>query len=437
MGHLPAEEMPPFSQIPPSDRNQLPHPSSPIGLAETMPSGKSQIELTNIPVGPDGTKARKIYRTDKTGSDGTIGLVGTLSNNTDRTFDDLMSDGQVDRSLTPPSPGTGTAPAVGGVVTTPVAPTATSGPGLDAGTYRYKITFVDAKGKESNASEQVTATVSTGNVTDKKNALRLDNIPLGPAGTHSRKIYRSSAGKSGDLTIGTDFALVYTVPDNTTTTYTDGQKDQLHPVTTTTVAYPHWTPLTDPMPSLSITSVVFDPTDPSHKTLYAGTGVVSSSFQGGNAIGVLKTTDSGYTWTIKGGTDTELKGLKITSVVATQYKDTSAPGGAIKPVLLVSTVQDGDRGGLYRSVDGGDTWTRISGLASSSLPEGNLTDLKDAPDPNNAGNHLLFAAHAGANDTHADAGIYKSSDGGATWMDITSRRQEFAGDGTQTAFNYT
>src|SRR5262249_30607450 len=156
-------------------------------------------------------------------------------------------------------------------------------------------------------------------------------IPFGPPGTQSRKIYRSSVGKKG----GTDLALIGILSDNTTARYTDGRSDELHVVTTTNVASPHWTPLTDNMPSLSITSIVFDPNDTTNQTLYAGTGVVSSSHQGGNATGVLKTTDGGKTWTIKGGTDTELKGLTITSIVATQYKD--ATGGAPKPVLLVST----------------------------------------------------------------------------------------------------
>jgi hypothetical protein len=36
MGHLPAEEMPPFSQIPPSDRNQLPHPITDPAFLEAV-----------------------------------------------------------------------------------------------------------------------------------------------------------------------------------------------------------------------------------------------------------------------------------------------------------------------------------------------------------------------------------------------------------------
>ena len=46
-------------------------------------------------------------------------------------------------------------------------------------------------------------------------AIALSNIPLGPAGTANRKIYRK------DSTTGTDYKLVYTMLDNTTTTYTD------------------------------------------------------------------------------------------------------------------------------------------------------------------------------------------------------------------------
>jgi hypothetical protein len=48
---------------------------------------------------------------------------------------------------------------------------------------------------------------------------------------------------------------------------------------------PHWKPLTDLYPSLSIRSLALDPTDTSGQTLYAGTGRVSHGFGWGGPAG--------------------------------------------------------------------------------------------------------------------------------------------------------
>ena len=76
---------------------------------------------------------------------------------------------------------------------------------------------------------------------------------------------------------------------------------------------PTWTPLTDQLASLSIGAVAFDPTDATGKTFYAGTGLWSNSFQIGDpAIGLYKTTDGGSTWTLLGST--ALSGHRIKSL---------------------------------------------------------------------------------------------------------------------------
>ena len=46
--------------------------------------------------------------------------------------------------------------------------------------------------------------------------------------------------------------------------------------TNATAATPHWVPLTDNLPSLSIGALEFDPTDATHQTLIAGIGATSS-----------------------------------------------------------------------------------------------------------------------------------------------------------------
>src|SRR4051812_39673705 len=61
---------------------------------------------------------------------------------------------------------------------------------------------------------------------------------------------------------------------------------------------PTWTPLTDALPSSSITSLTYDTTDPRFQTLIAGTGLRSSeSFEGDDQVGLYYTTNGGTTWT--------------------------------------------------------------------------------------------------------------------------------------------
>src|SRR5262245_23666069 len=64
-------------------------------------------------------------------------------------------------------------------------------------------------------------------------------------------------------------------------------------------ASPHWTPLTDNLPALSIGALEFDPTDSTNKTLIAGIGRLFNGFSRhiGPLTGVLRTTDGGENWT--------------------------------------------------------------------------------------------------------------------------------------------
>ncbi len=122
---------------------------------------------------------------------------------------------------------------------------------------------------------------------------------------------------------------------------------------------PDWQPLTDSMPSLAIGALAMSPVN--SQVLYAGTGSFSSHIgRGGRAVGVYKTSDGGANWTVMG--QSELHDLRITSIIPT-----SLDGGN---VILVSTIDSqakSSRGGLYRSTDGGATWTHIvpSGLPTA------------------------------------------------------------------------
>ena len=87
---------------------------------------------------------------------------------------------------------------------------------------------------------------------------------------------------------------------------------------------PDWEMQTDDKESLAIGALAFDPTDPTHNTLVAGTGGFSSFGAGGAKIGLLRTTDGGATWQQVDGGGT-LRGLNISGV---------APRGNEIPDLL-------------------------------------------------------------------------------------------------------
>jgi hypothetical protein len=113
---------------------------------------------------------------------------------------------------------------------------------------------------------------------------------------------------------------------------------------------------------VSISAVAVDPFNAD--TVYAGTGNLSSSRQGGRAIGLLKSTNGGRDWEFKGLGPGEFGGSRVLAIVPTRFRDS---GGTLRSVLLVAVDRGSSgfqRGGVFRSLDGGDTWQPVGGLPS-------------------------------------------------------------------------
>ena len=122
----------------------------------------------------------------------------------------------------------GTLQLLGPVAAPSSAPTANAGTsGVLTGAYKYLITFVTGYKKSDNtlvAQGETTAGTASGTVNPSSQRVNLTAIPTGPAGTIARNIYRTKAG-------GGTYYLLYQIPDNAITTYTDNTADGSLPAT--------------------------------------------------------------------------------------------------------------------------------------------------------------------------------------------------------------
>jgi photosystem II stability/assembly factor-like uncharacterized protein len=173
-------------------------------------------------------------------------------------------------------------------------------------------------------------------------------------------------------------------------------------------------PVFDEQPVQSIGAIALDPKNT--KNVWVGTGEswTRNSVSVGN--GIYKSTDVGETWTHV-GLDKSERVARI--VVHPKNSDTLF---AAVPGALWSDSPDR---GLYKTSDGGKTWTQI--LKGPNLSAG-CTDI--AIDPTNP--DLMFASmwdfrrkgweyrSGGDSPTAASAsGLFRSTDGGTTWAEIT------------------
>ena len=172
-----------------------------------------------------------------------------------------------------------------------------------------------------------------------------------------------------------------------------------------TAAIPTWTPLTDMtalnLPQLPINSLAISPVN--SLTLFAGTGSTTSFLRFGSlGIGVARSTDGGTTWTL-------LAGSTFTSRAINSIVPTTVSGAVLAATWL-------DKGGVYRSTDNGVTFTRISGNGTSGLPDAGVTSL--VADQSNASR--FYAGVPGGAGGGALAGVYRSVDGGVTWTAVNT-----------------
>jgi len=195
-----------------------------------------------------------------------------------------------------------------------------------------------------------------------------------------------------------------------------------------------WTPLTDKQASLSIASLSLDPTDPTRRTLIAGTGLTANGTvcvtgacfftgSGGLQNGLLYSQDGGNTWTSLGAAT-----LANQSVVGVSARGSVMVAGTFE---ISGLGGDKNAGALFRSTNGGASFTQISGVGGTGLTNGPVSSI--VGDPNNP-NRLYAAVTAPNAASNATTAIFVSNDTGATWTQVFGQGQSA---GTIQAANQT
>jgi photosystem II stability/assembly factor-like uncharacterized protein len=170
-----------------------------------------------------------------------------------------------------------------------------------------------------------------------------------------------------------------------------------------------WTPIFDDQPTQSIGAVAVAPSDPNVIYVGSGEGLQRPDLSVGD--GIYKSTDAGRTW--------EHLGLREARQIGALIVDPTDPN-RLFAAALGHPYGPNDERGVFRSADGGRTWQRVL------YKDENTGAIDVAFDPANAQvvYAVLWAARQGPweyNNAYAGAtsGLFKSTDGGATWQPLT------------------
>jgi photosystem II stability/assembly factor-like uncharacterized protein len=178
-----------------------------------------------------------------------------------------------------------------------------------------------------------------------------------------------------------------------------------------------WTPLTDninvanPGPTddqlaLFMGSIALGPKNPvtgKYNIIYAGEGEANSAGDTYYGHGLLKSIDSGATWTLQGN------GFFDRTAITAITPDPNNPNVVYLSTSTLANDTVNGRSGVWKSLDGGLTWTNTTAAAIQGSSSRDFDSL--IMDPTNS--QILYTG------INRDS-IYKTTDGGTTWTRLTA-----------------
>jgi photosystem II stability/assembly factor-like uncharacterized protein len=170
----------------------------------------------------------------------------------------------------------------------------------------------------------------------------------------------------------------------------------------------NWVPLFDHEPTGSIGAIAVAPSDPNVIYVGTGAGIIRPDLATGN--GLYKSTDAGRTWTHLG--------LDSTQMIAWVDVDPTNPDRLFVAALGHPYGPNPERG-IFRSTDGGRTFEKV--LYRDEYTSGNDVRI-DPADPNTVYAALWQQQEAfweGGAFGGGSGGVFKSTDGGTTWTQLT------------------
>lgn len=173
-------------------------------------------------------------------------------------------------------------------------------------------------------------------------------------------------------------------------------------------------PVFDEQPVQSIGAIALDPKN--SKNVWVGTGEAWTRNSVSIGNGIYRSSDGGETWTRVGLPTSERVAQILVSPQNGETAYVAVPG---------ALWSDSPDRGLYKTTDGGRTWNQI--LKGGNLSTGCSTIAMDPTNPD-----VLFAGmwdfrrkgwtfRSGGDgpDAPSASGLFRSSDGGATWTEVT------------------
>jgi photosystem II stability/assembly factor-like uncharacterized protein len=169
-----------------------------------------------------------------------------------------------------------------------------------------------------------------------------------------------------------------------------------------------WTPVFDGEGSYSIGCVTIDPTNPD--VIWVGTGENNSQRSVGYGDGVYKSEDGGKSW--------KNVGLKSSAHVGKIVVDPQNPKTVYVAAMGPLWSPGGERG-LYKTTDGGATWTAVLTISENTGVSDVVMDPRDPRTLIAASyqrrRHVFTLINGGP-----ESGVHKSTDAGATWKKLSS-----------------